>query len=140
MYDRQEPLFAFGHGLSYTTFKYANLKVDRPKIKDGETATISVDVSNTGPMDSDEVLQLYVSFPDSKVDRPPKALKGFRRVHIPAGRSMTVALPLKAEDLKYWDEKHHGWVLERGKVNLMLGAASNDIRLIGKIQAALETP
>ncbi len=133
MYDRQEPLFAFGHGLSYTTFEYGNLKVDRREIKDGETAGISVDVRNTGPVNSDEVLQLYVSFPDSKVNRPVKALKGFRRVNIPAGRSVTVNLPLKAEDLKYWDEDRHAWVLEKGRVQLMIGAASNDIRLTGKI-------
>jgi beta-glucosidase len=134
MYDRNKPLFAFGHGLSYTTFEYGNLKVDRPAIKDGETAGISVDVKNTGPMDSDEALQLYVSFPGSKVERPVRALKGFRRVHIPAGHSIRVALPLKSEDLKYWDEKRHGWVLETGQVQLMIGAASDDIRMTGKIE------
>jgi beta-glucosidase len=135
MYERNEPLFAFGHGLSYTTFEYKNLRVDRREIKDGESAAISVDVKNTGAMDSDEVLQLYVGFPGSKVERPVKALKGFKRAHIPAGRSITVSLPLKAEDLKYWDEKLHGWVLEKGQVQLMIGAASDDIRLTGKIVA-----
>jgi beta-glucosidase len=134
LYDRNKPLFAFGHGLTYTTFEYSGLKVDRPAIKDGETAGISVDVKNAGPMDSDEVLQLYVSFPGSKVERPVKALKGFRRVHIPAGRNMRVALPLKSEDLKYWDEKLHAWVLEKGQVQLMIGAASDDIRVKGKIE------
>jgi beta-glucosidase len=109
--------------------------VDRREIKDGESAAISVDVKNTGAMDSDEVLQLYVGFPGSKVERPVKALKGFKRAHIPAGRSITVSLPLKAEDLKYWDEKLHGWVLEKGQVQLMIGAASDDIRLTGKIVA-----
>ncbi|MBN1569727.1 MAG: glycoside hydrolase family 3 C-terminal domain-containing protein [Acidobacteria bacterium] len=135
MYDRQEPLFAFGHGLSYTTFEYRNLRVGRREIKEGETVDISVDVKNAGPTDSDEVLQLYVGFPDSKIERPARALKGFRRVHIPSGRSLTVSLPLKAEDLKYWDEGRHGWVLEKGRVKLMIGAASNDIRLTGKIDA-----
>ncbi len=134
MYDKKAPLFAFGHGLSYTTFEYGGLHMDRREIKDGETANISAEVKNIGPMDSDEVLQLYVSFPDSKVERPVKALKGFRRVHIPAGRSMTVVLPLKAEDLKYWDEKRRGWVLEKGRVQLMIGAASDDIRITGKIE------
>jgi beta-glucosidase len=133
MYAKEVPLFAFGHGLSYTAFEYGNLRVDRATIKDGETAGISVDVKNTGSMDSDEVLQVYVRFPGSKVERPGKALKGFKRVHIPKGRSVTVRLPLKAEDLKYWDEGRHGWVLEKGRVELLIGAASNDIRLTGKI-------
>lgn len=135
MYEKEEPLFAFGHGLSYTAFEYRNLRVDRAAIKDGETAGITVDVKNTGPMDSDEVVQLYVRFPGSKMERPAKALKGFKRVHIPKGRSVTVRLPLKAEDLKYWNEGRHGWVLETGRVELMIGAASNDIRLTGKIDA-----
>jgi beta-glucosidase len=134
MYDTQEPLFAFGHGLSYTTFEYRNLRVKRPQIRDGEIAGISVELHNTGSVDSDEVLQLYVGFPDSKVKRPNKALKGFKRVHLPAGRSMMVELPLKAEDLKYWDEERHGWVLEKGRIQLMIGAASDDIRATGKIE------
>jgi beta-glucosidase len=107
MYTGQEPLFAFGHGLSYTTFEYGSLRGDRQVIRDGEAADISVDVRNTGPMDSDEELHLYVSFPDSKVTRPVKSLKGFRHVHIPSGRRMTVRLELKAEDMKYWDEDRH---------------------------------
>jgi beta-glucosidase len=134
MYDKSEPLFAFGHGLSYTKFDYLGLQADRPEIKDGETAAISVNVKNAGAMDSDEVLQLYVRFPDSKVERPAKALKSFKRVHISAGQSMKVDLSLKAEDLKYWDEKLHGWVMEKGPVELMIGAASDDVRLTGKIQ------
>ena len=133
MYAKEVPLFAFGHGLSYTAFEYGNLRVDRAAIKDGETAGISVDVKNTGSMDSDEVLQVYARFPGSKVERPGKALKGFKRVHIPKGRSVTVRLPLKAEDLKYWDAGRHGWVLEKGRIELLIGAASNDIRLTGKI-------
>jgi beta-glucosidase len=133
MYDRHTPLFAFGHGLSYTTFKYSNLKPDQPSIRDGETVPISVDVKNTGQMDGDEVLQLYVRFEDSKVERPMKALKGFSRVHIPAGTSRTVMIPLKAEDLKYWSIELHKFVLEKGRVRLMIGAASDDIRLTGNL-------
>lgn len=133
MYDKNKPLFAFGHGLSYTTFQYSKLKADRSSIKDGETAGISVVVNNAGPMDSDEVLQLYVGFPGSKVDRPVKALKGFKRVHIPAGKSMTVTIPLKAEDLKYWNAERHAFVLEKGESTIMIGSASDDIRLTGKL-------
>jgi beta-glucosidase len=133
MYDRHKPLFAFGHGLSYTSFEYLSLSLDRSNLKDGETVNVSVDVKNTGAMDGDEVLQLYISFPDSQVQRPVKALKGFKRVHIPAGQSATVTLPLKADDLKYWSEEQHKFVLEKGEVRLMIGAASDDIRLVKKL-------
>jgi beta-glucosidase len=128
------PCAVLAHGLSYTTFEYKNLQVDRKEVKDGDQVAISVDVKNTGSMDSDEVVQLYVRFPDSRVDRPGKALKGFKRVNIPAGRSLSVVLPLKTEDLKYWDEKGHSWVLEKGQVQLMVGAASDDIRATSKIK------
>ncbi len=134
MYDRHEPLFAFGHGLSYTTFEYRDLETDRPTLRKGETLNITVNVKNTGSRGGDEVLQLYVSFPDSKVERPSRVLKGFKRVHIPAGRNMRVTIPLKAEDLTYWNEERHAFVLERGIVNLMLGASSSDIRLRRRIQ------
>jgi beta-glucosidase len=133
MYDQQAPLFAFGHGLSYTTFEYSDLKMDRESIEDKETAAVSLQVKNTGSMDSDEVVQLYVQFPGSKIARPVKALKGFKRIHVPAGKSVAVTLPLKAEDLKYWNEKQHSFILEPGKAKLMIGAASDDIRLNGKL-------
>jgi len=134
MYDRNSPLFAFGHGLSYTNFEYSNLSTDRAILKTGETAYITVNVKNTGSMDGDEVVQLYVSYPDSKVERPAKALKGFRRIHIPSGRSVAVTIPLKAEDLAYWDTARHAFVLEKGNIRLMVGAASDDIRLKGTIE------
>jgi beta-glucosidase len=133
LYDKHKPLFAFGHGLSYTSFKYSSLKIDRAVIVDGETANVSVLVKNAGSMDSDEVVQLYAGFPKSKVDRPVKALKGFKRIHIPAGKSMTVTLSLKAEDLKHWDEKKHSFVLEPGAIKLMIGPTSDDIRLSGPL-------
>lgn len=134
MYERHKPLFAFGHGLSYTTFEYSDLSIDRAVLREGETAHVSVEVKNSGSRDGDEVVQLYAAFPDSKVERPAKALKGFRRVRIPAGRSLRVAIPLKAEDLCYWDERKHAFVLEKGTVEVMVGAASDDIRLRGKLR------
>jgi beta-glucosidase len=135
MYDRNSPLFAFGHGLSYTSFEYSDLSTDRAILRTGETAYITVNVKNTGSMDGDEVVQLYVSYPDSKVERPAKALKGFRRIHIPSGRSVAVTILLKAEDLAYWDTARHEFVLEKGNIRLMVGAASDDIRLNGTIEA-----
>jgi len=135
MYDKHEPLFPFGHGLSYTTFDYRNLKMAKSTIKDGDIVDVSVDVKNSGNMDSDEVVQLYVSYPESMVDRPIKALKGFKRVHIPAGKSVTVIIPLKADELRYWNVSRHAFVLEKGKIDLMVGASSADIRLRGSIEA-----
>jgi beta-glucosidase len=134
MYDPNEPLFPFGHGLSYTSFEYSGLKVNQTTIGDGDILDVSVNVRNTGSMNSDEVVQLYVSFPDSKVKRPMKALKGFRRVHIPAGEMMTVMIPLKADELRYWDVEKQDFILEEGQVKLMVGASSEDIRLTGTIE------
>ncbi|MBA7513008.1 Beta-xylosidase [subsurface metagenome] len=135
MYDRSEPLFAFGHGLSYTSFEYSKLKMNQATIKDGDFVNISLNVKNAGSINSDEVIQLYVSFPDSKIERPVKALKGFKRVHIPAGESMTVTIPLTADKLKYWNEEKHAFVLEKGQLQLLVGASSEDIRLTGTIEA-----
>ena len=135
MYDQHEPLFAFGHGLSYTNFEYKNLKFSQPGIRDGETVNVILDIKNTGPVSSDEVVQVYAAFPGSKVERPAKALKGFLRVNIPAGQTKTVSIPVKAEDLKYWDVERHAFVLEKGKVELMVGAASDDVRVRGSLEA-----
>ncbi|UCG28153.1 MAG: glycoside hydrolase family 3 C-terminal domain-containing protein, partial [Bacteroidales bacterium] len=135
MYDRNKPLFAFGHGLSYTSFEYSGLEMDRATIEDGDIVTVSIDVGNTGSVNSDEVVQLYVSYPDSDVERPVKALKGFKRVHIPAGESITVSIPLKTDELRYWDEKEHAFVLEKGEVQILVGASSDDIRLTGTLIA-----
>ena len=134
MYARGKPLFAFGHGLSYTTFKYEQLTTEPRVLRAGEILRVSVTVKNTGSMDGDEVVQLYAGFPDSKVQRPAKALKGFKRVPVPAGRSVTVPISVKAEDLTYWDEKQHAFVLEKGTVELMAGPASDDIRLHGAVE------
>ncbi len=134
MYDLNKPLFAFGHGLSYTRFEYSDLNVDRAILKNGETLHITVNVKNTGIMDGDEVVQLYVSYTDSEVERPFKALKGFRRILIPAGQSVGVSIPLKAKDLSYWDRSQNEFVLEKGHLQLMVGAASDDIRLTGAIE------
>jgi len=134
MYDKNEPLFCFGHGLSYTTFEYSNLKIDRKELKDGETAGITVNIKNTGSMAGDEVVQIYVNYPDSKVGQPMKALKGFKRVNIKAGETIPVTISVKSDDLKYWDVDKHAFVLEKGKVTVMIGASSSDIRLNGELE------
>jgi len=129
MYMKQKPLFPFGYGLSYTTFKYSNLKIEQSRIGAGQTVNISVDITNTGNYDGEEVVQLYASFPDSKVSRPAIALKGFERIAVKKGATVTVTLPLDANELAYWNEGRHAFVLEPGKVQLLVGASSADIRL-----------
>jgi len=135
MYMKEKPLFPFGFGLSYTTFKYTNLKLAQPRISAGQIVNVSVDITNTGNHDGDEVVQLYVSFPDSKVSRPTIALKGFKRVTIKKGATVTVTIPLDASELMYWNVDRHQFVLEPGRVQLQVGASSADIRLRSNIQA-----
>ncbi len=133
MYFKQEPLFPFGYGLSYTDFKYSDLKIERQRLSENQTLNVSFNISNTGNYDSDEVAQLYVSFPDSKVERPVKALKGFKRTFLKKGETVAVTIPLKASDLTYWDTETDSFVLEPGNVNIFIGASSADIRLEGQV-------
>lgn len=135
MYDNHKPLFSFGHGLSYTTFEYSGLDVGSESIIDGEIVEISITVRNAGSMDSDEIVQLYASFPDSQVERPEISLKGFKRVYIPAGESKEISFQLNADDLRYWDVGRHEYRLEKGEIRLMVGASSSDIRLTGSLLA-----
>ena len=133
MFDKTEHLFPFGYGLTYTTFEYSNLKTSKKKIKNGETVDITFSVKNTGNYDSDEVPQLYVSFPGSKVPRPMIALKGFTRVFIPKGETKQVTIPLKSKDLKYWNEKEHQFVLEKGTITFFVGTSSVSPKLKGSL-------
>jgi beta-glucosidase len=135
MYFKNVPLFPFGYGLTYTDFKYSGLKTDKNSITKDEVVNVSFTLQNTGNFDSDEVAQLYASFPDSKVERPAKALKGFKRIPVKKGESVTVTIPVKASDLTYWDTAGKSWVLEQGRINLSVGSSSSDIRLKGVITA-----
>ncbi len=135
MYFKNVPLFPFGYGLTYTDFKYSGLKTDKNSITKDEVVNVSFTLQNTGNFDSDEVAQLYASFPDSKVERPAKALKGFKRIPVKKGESVTVTIPVKASDLTYWDAAGKSWVLEQGRINLSVGSSSSDIRLKGVITA-----
>ncbi len=123
------PLYPFGHGLSYTTFGYRHLRVSRPITRASDTVTVRVDVTNAGRRAGDEVVQLYVRHLASRVDRPLKELKGFKRVTLKPGETRTVALPLAARALAYWDSTSHGWVVERDSIRLQVGGSSTDARL-----------
>jgi beta-glucosidase len=133
MYKKYKPLFPFGYGLTYTSFNYSELKPERKSIKENEAVNLNFNLQNTGKTGSDEVVQLYVSFPDSKVDRPAIVLKGFKRVFVNKGETVHLSLPLKATDLTYWDIAKQSFVLEKGKVKFFIGSSSEDFKLQGEI-------
>lgn len=126
MFASEPPLFAFGHGLSYTSFGYGKPVVVR---NDGGKTTVRVPVTNTGKCDGEEVVQVYARFLGSKVVRPKKLLCAFRRVMIPCGTTVEVEMDISHQRLSYWDESKHRFVAEPCDVDLMIGASSDDIRV-----------
>ena len=128
MYLNGEPLFAFGHGLSYTAFAYSNLRVSEGTIPVTGEASVSVDVENAGSRAGDEVVQLYVRQMESTVKRPVKELRGFRRITLKAGERQTLHFPLPAAKLAFWNERADAFVPEAGAYEIMAGASSADIR------------
>ena len=133
MYKKTQSLFPFGFGLTYTSFNYSGLKVDKKSVSDNEIVNITFDLKNNGDFSSDEVAQLYVSFPDSKVDRPAVALKGYKRVFVEKGETVKVTIPLKATDLTYWDSGKQKFILETDNVLFFIGPSSEDFRLHGNL-------
>ena len=119
-----KPMYAFGHGLSYVTFEYDDLKAVAGK----DAIKVSFKLENEGAMPADEVVQLYVTRIDSQVEWPTKELKAFQRVSLGAGETKVVNLEIPMKDLRYWNEATGAWDLEHGKLQLLLGAASDDIR------------
>jgi beta-glucosidase len=134
MYFKGKPLYPFGYGLSYTTFKYANLRTSSPQLAKDGAVTVSVDVTNTGEMAGDAVVQLYVKYLHSKVERPREELKGFQRIKLQPGETKTVQIPLKAATVAWWDEKLPGFRVEAGAVNVMIGDSSSDIQLTTSVR------
>ncbi|MCX7011380.1 MAG: glycoside hydrolase family 3 C-terminal domain-containing protein, partial [Candidatus Sumerlaeota bacterium] len=135
MYFRGEPLYPVGYGLSYTTFGYSNLKTSTPALAEDDPIAVTVEVKNTGPRAGEEVAQLYVKHLESKVERPLKELRGFKRIALQPGESKTVEFPLNAESLAYWDVGQHAFLLEPGRVELIVGGSSADERLKTEIAA-----
>jgi beta-glucosidase len=129
MYFKGDPLYPFGFGLSYTTFSFANLKTNSPVLAASGTLNVSVDVTNTGPVAGDEVVQLYVHHRNSKVERPKQELKAFQRVAIPPGETRTVQLALKASTLAYWNQQQARLEVERDSLEVMVGDSSQAIKL-----------
>jgi beta-glucosidase len=128
-----KPLYPFGHGLSYTTFKLANLKVDRSVITNGEKLAVSVEVINVGKRPGDEVLQIYTRDVEASLTRPGKELKGFKRVHLKPGEAKTVAFTLFANQFGFYNEEMD-FILEPGKIKLMIGVSSENLPLETEIE------
>jgi beta-glucosidase len=134
MYLKGAPLFPFGHGLSYTQFRYGRLSVDQKEIQANGQLTVSVDVKNTGQRPGDEVVQLYTHDRQSSVKRPVKELRGFKRIHLNPGEKQTVSFTLKGGKLAFYDEKIHQFRVEPGTFDLMVGSSSADIRSRGTVK------
>ena len=117
-------MYAFGHGLSYVEFEYGPLTCKQKKDK----IQVSFDLKNLGDMEADEVAQLYVKRLDSKIERAEKELEAFERVALKAGETKNVTLEFPLSELAHWDNETNGWVLEPGKIEILVGSASNDIR------------
>ncbi|WP_455496786.1 glycoside hydrolase family 3 C-terminal domain-containing protein [Coprobacter sp.] len=125
MYFTGKPLYAFGYGLSYTKFEYRKLTINQ----DAENVRLSFTIKNSGKYDSDEVSQVYVQFPEVGVKVPIKQLKGFERIHITKGKTISVTITVPKKELRIWNEKSGEFFTPSGSYVFMVGAASDDIRL-----------
>jgi beta-glucosidase len=134
LYSKDKPLYAFGYGLSYTSFTYQSLNLSSPKVAADGSVQVTVKVRNTGKRAGDEVVQLYVQHLGSAVVRPQLELKGFKRVRIEAGAEQEVKLELKARDLAYWDAAGHVWRVEKEQVRVLAGGSSDKL----PVQAIME--
>jgi beta-glucosidase len=137
MYFAGKPQFAFGHGLSYTQFRYGNLQVSPKQIPANGKVTVSVEVENTGKRAGDEVVQLYVHDVECSVKRPIKELCGFERISLKPGEKKTATFTLAADALAFYDEKSkHDFVVEPGAFDILVGSSSEDIRATGQFEVA----
>ena len=118
------PLYPFGYGLSYTTFKFSNLRVSKPEVRLGESVEVLVDVENTGRRAGDEVAQLYIHQRYGSASRPVRELKGFERVTLAPGQKRTVRFTLGKAELTYWSGAAKAWVQEPSVFDLWAGADS----------------
>ena len=139
MYSTKTPQYPFGYGLSYSTFEYSNLKTSSPTMSGACPIYVSVDVKNTGTRAGEEVVQMYIKHMSTAVaQRPIKALKGFKRVAIQPGATVTVTMVLTTQDSAYWDIPKTSWVVEKEDVQILVGpsSADADLKLSTKISVA----
>lgn len=127
LYSKEKPLYAFGYGLSYTTFEYRGITPSAQSVQPDGTIQVHIKVKNTGKRPSDEVVQMYVQHLGSAVTRPQLELKGFKRLRIEPGAEKDVTMPLKARDLAYWDTAAHAWRVEKEKVRILAGGSSDKL-------------
>jgi beta-glucosidase len=128
-YKNIQPLYAFGHGLSYSSFKYMNLKTNSDNYRIGDDVLVKVDIANTGEVEGKEVIQLYIKDTKASVERPLKELKAFKKEYLIPGKSKTVYFTLKQRDFSFWDETTSAWKVEPGKFEILIGSSSADIIL-----------
>jgi beta-glucosidase len=135
MYFKGEPLYTFGFGLSYTTFRLSNLRTSGQQLTKDGAVTVRVDVANTGRRAGDEVVQLYVKHAGSKIERPRLQLVGFQRIALQPNETKTVEISLPASRLAYWDTKRQAFQLEEEAVTLMVGDSSANLPLSAVVNA-----
>ncbi len=129
-----KPLFAFGHGLSYTDFSYGGAKCSKSVVRSGADVQVSVDVTNIGQVAGKEVVQLYIGDDESSVERPVRELKGFRKVALEPGETRTVNFTVTPDMLKFYDPASGCWVLEKGSFTVYIGSSSTDIRTTARFE------
>ena len=134
-YERKkiEPLYAFGHGLSYTTFAYSDLKVSPPAIPLDGRVSIEFTVTNTGNVAGSEIVQLYIRDPQAPVPRPEKELKGFTKITVQPGKKQFVRFRLTAKEFAYWDVSARSWRTDAREYVLLIGSSSDRIALEGTV-------
>ncbi|MGH7951005.1 MAG: glycoside hydrolase family 3 C-terminal domain-containing protein [Limisphaerales bacterium] len=137
-YFNGKPLFAFGHGLSYTKFDYANVKLNAATFNLNDPIKLSFTLKNTGNCDGDEVAQVYFRHLHSAMPQPKESLCGFTRIHLTKGESRTITLEIPTERFRCWSTTQKKYVVEPGKYELLVGAASDDIRLRAPVEIAAE--
>jgi beta-glucosidase len=134
-YFRGQALYPFGYGQSYTRFEYSGLGLDKPAISTRDSVEVTLTVKNVGERDGDEVVQLYVRDPESKLRTPVRTLRGFERVALKRGEAQTVRFRLSpAKDFTHYDESKRAYAVEPGEFEIQLGASSQDIRLAGRVR------
>lgn len=133
LYYRGDPLFPFGHGLSYTRFEYSRLRLSTPMASVGEQVEVSVDVTNTGERAGEEVVQLYTRQRRSRVKQPLRQLRDFARVTLAPGERQTVTLRLRTAELAWWDAERGGPVVEDATHTVLVGRSATDIRQVGAV-------
>lgn len=133
-YFKGDVLYPFGHGLTYASFKYDNLRLSASEISEEDIITVRVDITNVSQVSSDEVVQLYIRANESRVKRPLKTLKGFRRIHLSPGETQTVTFELPASELAFWDVTRNKYCVETGSYRILIGRSSADIQVTADIQ------